>query len=106
MVIIERHPLLRADEHKSAPEFKQKIFDLRDKSRFQIALKERLVLGKFQKLKYIRIADNIFRLCDLVPVYGKREDFFFVGVTRQVKGEPVSIRRRIRFYRISEKINL
>ena len=26
-----------------------------------------------------------------------------VGVTKQVKGEPVSIRRRVRFYRLSEK---
>ena len=37
------------------------------------------------------------------PFHGGNSGSSPDGVTKQVKGEPVSIKRRIRFYRLSEK---
>ena len=45
-----------------------------------------------------KVRDGIFSLKSLVA--------YPVGVTKQVKGEPVSIRRRIRFYHIFQKLKI
>ena len=81
MGIVQGHALLGSDKHEAPSKFQKKLFDLYDKSFFQIAFQYGLVLRHTQKLEHIGITDDVSWLIDFNPFLRQREDLFFIRIS-------------------------
>ena len=68
-------------KHEASPKFQKKLFNLYDKSFFQIAFQYGFVLRHTQKLEHIGITDDVSWLIDFNPFLRQREDLLLVDVS-------------------------
>lgn len=78
MSIIQSNPILSADKSKSFAEFEQKILQIINQCGFQIGFAQMMRLRNFQKLKNIRLSEQIGRLFNNLTFFSKFQNAFFI----------------------------